>query len=131
MISPDGKRLMYLISPEAGRSELWVSDLDGKNKVKVASSGRLATGVWSHDSRQITFVDNVEKSPRVYIAGADGSGVHEIPWNGAFLASSIWSQDDKALYLGAVTRRVLSTSEKENIDGSDLRKIAGIVRVRG
>jgi serine/threonine protein kinase/Tol biopolymer transport system component len=122
-ISPDGNRLMYLISPEAGHSELWVSDMDGKNKVKVASSGRLATGIWSHDSRQITFVDNVEKSTRVYIAGGDGSGVREIPWNGAFLASSIWSQDDKALYLGAITPPVVSTW-KESIDGSDLRKIA-------
>ncbi|MGA2847284.1 MAG: hypothetical protein ABSF68_17885, partial [Candidatus Acidiferrales bacterium] len=122
-ISPDAKRVMYLISPEAGHSELWVSDLDGRNKVKVASSGRLATGVWSHDSRQITFVDNVEKSTRVYIAGADGSGVRQIPWNGAFLASSIWSHDDKALYFGAITPPVVSTW-KENIDGSDLRKIS-------
>jgi serine/threonine protein kinase/Tol biopolymer transport system component len=122
-ISTDGKRVMYIISPEAGHSELWVSDLDGKNKVKVASSGRLATGIWSHDSRQITFVDNVEKSTRVYIAGADGSGVREIPWNGAFLGSSIWSQDDNALYLGAATPAGVSTW-KANIDGSDSKKIA-------
>jgi Tol biopolymer transport system component len=100
-----------------------VSDLDGKNKVKVASSGRLATGIWSHDSRQINFVENVEKSTRLYIAGADGGGVREIPWNGAYLASSIWSQDDKALYLGAFTPPVVSTW-KENVDGSDSKKIA-------
>ena len=121
-ISTDGKRVMYIISPEAGHNELWVSDTDGKNKVKVASSGNLATGIWSHDSRQITFVDNAAKSARVYIAGSDGSGVREIPWNGAFVASSIWSLDDEALYLGAITPPVISTW-KENIGGSDSKKI--------
>jgi serine/threonine protein kinase/Tol biopolymer transport system component len=122
-ISPDGKRLMYIIAPEAGRSELWVSDIDGKNKVKVASSEHLATGIWSHDSRQINFVDDASKHSRVYIAGADGNGVREIPWNGTYVATSIWSQDDKALYLGTITPPVASIW-KENIDGTDLRKIA-------
>jgi serine/threonine protein kinase/Tol biopolymer transport system component len=123
-ISPDGKRVMYLISPEASHKELWVSDVDGKNKVKVASSERLATGIWSHDSRQITFVDDADKHSRVYIAGGDGSGVREVPWNGTYLATSIWSIDDKALYFGAIEPDTGHSTWKENIDGSDARKIA-------
>jgi serine/threonine protein kinase/Tol biopolymer transport system component len=121
-ISPDGKRVMYLTSPEKRHVELWVSDIDGKNKVKVASSEHLATGIWSHDSRQINFVDDASKHSRLYIASADGSGVREVPWNGTYLATSIWSPDDKALYLGAITPPVISTW-KENIDGSDSKKI--------
>ncbi len=128
-ISPDGKRVMYLISPEESHRELWVSDIDGKNKVKVASSERLATGIWSHDSRQINFVDDVKKRSRVYVAGGDGSGVREVPWNGTYIATSIWSIDDKALYIGAIEPATGISTWKVNIDGSDLRKIAEFVRV--
>jgi Tol biopolymer transport system component len=122
-ISPDAKRLMYVTNPEERRSELWISDIDGKNKVKVASGERLSTGFWSHDSRRINFVDESTKSVRVYVAEGDGSGVREIPWNGAYLGTSIWSIDDKALYLGALQPPAESTW-KVNIDGSDSRQIA-------
>jgi serine/threonine protein kinase/Tol biopolymer transport system component len=123
-ISPDGKRVMYLISPEVSHTELWVSDIDGKNKVKVASSEHLATGIWSQDSRQINFVDDASKRSRVYVAGGDGSGVREVPWNGTYIATSIWSVDDKALYIGAVEPTTGMSTWKVNIDGSDARKIA-------
>jgi serine/threonine protein kinase len=123
-ISPDGKRVMYITSPEASRYELWVSDIDGKNKVKVASSEHLATGTWSHDSRRINYVDSANKSSRIYIAGADGSGVHEVPWNGKYIATSIWSSDDKALYLGGFQPPSKISAWKENVDGSDLRKVS-------
>ena len=123
-ISPDGKRVMYLVSPEPSHVELWVSDIDGKNKVKVASSEHLATGIWSQDSRQINFVDDASKHSRAYIAGGDGSGVREIPWNGTYIATSIWSIDDKALYLGVIDPATGISTWKVNIDGSDARKIA-------
>jgi Tol biopolymer transport system component len=123
-ISANGKRVMYVTSPEAGRSELWVSDIDGKNKVKVASSEHLSTGTWSHDSSKINYVDSANKSSRIYIAGADGSGVHEVPWNGEYIATSIWSRDDKALYLGAVEPPSKTLGWKVNVDGSDLRKVS-------
>ncbi|HXN19046.1 MAG TPA: protein kinase [Candidatus Binatus sp.] len=123
-ISPDAKRVMYITSPEAGRSELWVSDIDGKNKVKVASSEHLATGTWSHDSRQINYIDSANKKSRIYIAGADGSGVHEVPWKGEYIPTSIWSNDDKALYIGAFLPPSKISTWKVNVDGSDSRKIS-------
>jgi serine/threonine protein kinase/Tol biopolymer transport system component len=123
-ISPDGKRLMFVTTPEANHAELWVSDIDGKNKAKVASSERLATGTWSHDSRQINYVDDANKSSRIYTAGADGSGVHEVPWNGQYVATSIWSSDDKALYLGAFQPPSNISVWKVNIDGSGARTVS-------
>jgi serine/threonine protein kinase len=123
-ISPDGKRVMYLTSSEASHSEVWVSDIDGKNKVKVASSERLATGTWSHDSRQINYVDDVNKSSRIYVAGADGSGAHEVPWDGKYVATSIWSGDDKSLYLGAFQPPSKMSTWKVNVDGSDSRAVS-------
>ncbi len=123
-ISPDAKRVMYITSPEANGTELWVSDIDGKNKVRVASSAHLSTGMWSHDSRQINYVDSAKKSSRIYTAGADGSGVHEIPWNGEYVATSMWSNDGKAVYLGAFQPPSKISTWKVNVDGSDLRDIS-------
>src|SRR3984885_2028118 len=43
IISRDGKRLMY-ITLAGDRTELWVSDIDGENKLKIASGESLGTG---------------------------------------------------------------------------------------
>ena len=43
-ISPDGKRVMYITLPARDRTELWVSDIDGSNKVKLATGEYL--GDW-------------------------------------------------------------------------------------
>jgi serine/threonine protein kinase/Tol biopolymer transport system component len=122
-ISPDSKRVMYLTSPEANHFELWVSDIDGKNKVKVAASEHMATGTWSHDSSKINYVDDATKASRIYTAGADGSGVHEVPWNGQYIATSIWNSDDKALYLGAFQPPATISAWKVTVDGSDARAV--------
>jgi serine/threonine protein kinase len=123
-ISPDGKRVMYITSLDANHYELWVSDIDGKNKVKLASSEHLATGTWSHDSRQVNYVDDANKTSRIYVAGADGSGIREVPWNGQYIATSIWSSDDKALYLGTFQPPSKISAWKVNLDGSDPRAVS-------
>ena len=45
IISPDGKRVMYITLPAPQRTELWVSDIDGGNKVKIATGEGLGTGL--------------------------------------------------------------------------------------
>ena len=44
-VSPDGKRVMYIrfLEPGGGRSELWVSGVDGRNRTKLASGKGLVT----------------------------------------------------------------------------------------
>ena len=46
IISPDGKRVMYITFPASQTNELWVSDIDGGNKVKIATGDGLGTGSW-------------------------------------------------------------------------------------
>jgi serine/threonine protein kinase len=123
-ISPDSKRVMYITSPEANHFELWVSDIDGKNKVKVVSSEHLATGMWSHDSSKINYVDSANKTSRIYVSGADGSNIHEVPWNGEFVATSLWDSNDRALYLGAFQPPSEISAWKVNLDGSGLRTVS-------
>jgi Tol biopolymer transport system component len=40
IISPDGKRVMYIRLPAPQRNELWVADIDGGNKLKLATGER-------------------------------------------------------------------------------------------
>jgi hypothetical protein len=44
-ILPDGKRVMYLKFTGPTPTEVWVSDLDGRNKTRLAASARVGTGV--------------------------------------------------------------------------------------
>jgi serine/threonine protein kinase/Tol biopolymer transport system component len=124
-IAPDGRRLMYITSPEPRRNELWVADIDGRNKEKVASGEQLGTGFWSHHTREFNYVDYSANSVRIYIAREDGSGVREVPWNGAYIGSNVWSNDDKALYLSTFEKNGSNiTTWKENVDGSGLQKLS-------
>lgn len=124
-ISPEGKRVMYLTIPEPHRTDLWVSDVDGKNKVKVASADQIGTGAWTRDGSRITYGDYSGSPVKIFIAGSDGSGVREVPWNGMYWGSLTWSTDEKALYVSALASPGASVSVwKESIDRPDAQKIS-------
>src|SRR5271154_4936619 len=57
-ISPDVKKVAYVINPARDRSELWVSNLDGSGKVKIATGESLATTSWAPDGSRFYFVDS-------------------------------------------------------------------------
>jgi serine/threonine protein kinase/Tol biopolymer transport system component len=98
-ISPDGKRVMYLTQPEPHQNEMWISDTDGNNKAKLASSRTLGTGDWSPDGLQFEYVDQRDNPDRHYIVDWDGSHVRELPRSLAHIQSSAWSRDGKNLYV--------------------------------
>src|SRR5437868_4630459 len=54
-LSRDAKHLMYITNPSRDRSALWVSDVDGGNKRKLAEAPSLATGNWSPDSHFLAY----------------------------------------------------------------------------
>ena len=83
VISPDARQVMYLklLGPELLRpdkSELWVSDVDGANQIKLASAGIVGTGDWSSDSSQLTFADFSGGESTVYAVRADGRDLRQI-----------------------------------------------------
>ncbi|SPF35222.1 putative Serine/threonine protein kinase [Candidatus Sulfotelmatobacter kueseliae] len=101
IISPDGKRVMYiaLLSPQ-GR-ELWVSDIGGGNKVKIATGEGLTTGFWAPDNFHLSFAEaeTGTGSGKAYIVGADGSGLRQLPPLGGVPSNPVWSPDQKSIYL--------------------------------
>ncbi len=77
-ISPDGKHLMYIKFVAGNKSELWVSDINGGNQLKLASSGNLGTGTWSPDSSRLSFSDSTAGEGKSFLVGADGRGLRQI-----------------------------------------------------
>lgn len=125
IISRDGKRVMYITIPARDRNEMWVSDMDGGNKVKLASSESLATGTWATDNFHLAFVgEETGKTPKIYIAGADGSGLRTLSWSGETVEAVIWSPDHKSVYINSIQRSATRDSIwKESVEGSTPEKL--------
>ncbi|HXM99315.1 MAG TPA: protein kinase [Candidatus Dormibacteraeota bacterium] len=124
-ISRDGKKLMYITVPSRDRTEIWISDIDGGNKVKLAPSGDLATGTWAADNFHLTFTSGEPNKPtKIYVAAADGTGLRTLTWTGGTVQAVIWSADQKSVYVnnfqaGAVRNSIW----KESVDGSKPEKV--------
>ena len=125
-ISRDGKRVMYVTLPARDRNELWVSDIDGGNKVKLATGEHLGTGNWAPDNLHLSFEESTTGGRTdAYIVGTDGSGLRQLPGTQADTYNSLWSPDQKLVY--AATRdkgRVTPSVWRMNGDGSNLEKFA-------
>jgi DNA-binding winged helix-turn-helix (wHTH) protein/Tol biopolymer transport system component len=118
-ISPDGKRVMYIMSPAPQRSELWVSDIDGGNKKRISTGEELGTGAWAPDNFQLSFVD----ASKVYIASADGSSLRQAPPMGIRPLSAVWSSDQKSVYVTSIEKAGLMPNVwKWNTDNSGTEK---------
>ena len=124
-VSPDGKRVMYITIPARDRNELWVSDIDGGNKVRLAPSGTMATATWAPDNFHLAFTSEEKGKPtRIHLVGADGSGLRTLAWNQGTVQNVLWSADQKFLYMNtfetSVSRVVVW---KENVEGSAPEKL--------
>jgi hypothetical protein len=96
--------------------------LDGSNKVKIASSKSLATGTWAPDNFHLFFME--EEPNKAFGAAADGSGIHQIPWNGGVTQNVLSSPDQKSIYINSFDQGASrGTIWRANLDGSNLEKI--------
>jgi serine/threonine protein kinase len=125
-ISPDGKKVMYITVPARDRNELWVADIDGGNKAKIATGESLATGFWSPDSSRLSFITEKPGSPdKPYIARADGSGLQPLVWSGGTVQALQFSPDQKTVYLNSLEKSVNgATISKESAEGSPPERLS-------
>ena len=123
IISPDGKRVMYITLPAPQRTELWVSDIDGGNKVKLATGANLGTGTWAPDNSRLSYFSDFSAGAKVYIVGADGSGLRQLPLTLAGVHYSVLSPDQKTIYVtGEEKGSSIRTVWRVNTDGSNPEK---------
>lgn len=98
IIAPDGKKLMFIRVLELGvNTELWTCNIDGSNKVKLASGRNLATGDWTRDSLRLGFADGEENHG--FIVDADGRHLRQIYSGGISTGTVVWSADSKSVYI--------------------------------
>jgi Tol biopolymer transport system component len=69
IISHDGKRVMYITLPTSDQVELWVSDIDGGNKLRIANGEvqgalSLSTLNWAPDNFHLSFSQRVQSLHR-------------------------------------------------------------------
>jgi serine/threonine protein kinase len=121
-ISPDGRLVMYITMPAPHRSELWVSDIDGGNKVRIAAEESLWTGTWAPDSFHLSFVEPA--AAKAFIVGADGSGLRQLPPTQGTPQDPVWSADQKSVYLSVYENADSEPAVwKSRVDGSNLEKV--------
>ncbi|HKD63117.1 MAG TPA: hypothetical protein VKB40_03710, partial [Candidatus Acidoferrales bacterium] len=124
-ISGNGKRLMYITVPDQERGEVWVSNIDGSQKLKVATttSGSLGTGTWAPDNLHLTFMEEqaAGQPDKPYIVAADSGRPHELTGIGLVIQNILWSADQKSVYLNSLSGAGWIIW-KENVDGSNLEK---------
>ena len=106
---------MYIKMLGQNKMELWVSEIDGANPLKLASSGRLSTLGWSPDGSQLAFADNTTGMGKVFIVGADGRGLRAIEGTEGFVGFTVWSADGKTIYTSGSTsgKPVIWTTDTE------------------
>ena len=103
--SNDGRHLSYITFPEQNKSELWISDLDGNNRLKLASGGpNLETLAWSNDGTKYLFSDNDRNDAKLFVIDADGTHLHKLPWLGNFVGFATWEPGDQTIVLGGLDK---------------------------
>jgi hypothetical protein len=119
-LSPDAEHVMYITQPDPNSNDLWVSDMDGNNQIKIASSSKgLGTGAWSPDSSQLEYVDNSGNVDRHYIVNRDGSHLRELPLSLPHIESSAWGWNNKDLYITGYSGSFLTLDTwRVSLDGS-------------
>ncbi|MFZ3218312.1 MAG: protein kinase, partial [Candidatus Acidiferrales bacterium] len=125
-ISPDGKKVIYITIPSRDRNEVWVADIDGSNKTKIASGESLATAMWSGDSSRFGFIEERSGSPdKPYVVQTNGSGLQPLTWSGGTVQNVLLSPDQKTVYLNSFEKTVnQATISRESAEGSTPEKVS-------
>jgi serine/threonine protein kinase len=124
IISPDGRRVMYITDPAPQRTELWASDIGGGNRVRIATGENLGTGTWAPDNSHLSFQEvRADAGGKAYIVGADGNGLRELPLTFDTIMYSVLSPDQKTIYVtGHEKASQVPTVWRVNTDGSNAEK---------
>jgi DNA-binding winged helix-turn-helix (wHTH) protein/sugar lactone lactonase YvrE len=118
--SPDGKKLAFM-SDRSGGLEIWTSDLDGSDLVKVTNMGNCGSPRWSPDSRWIAF-DSIQKGhPSIYVVSAEGGQSFPKGVSNADEMVPSWSQDGKWIYFASNRSRETQVWKMSMDDGREIQ----------
>jgi eukaryotic-like serine/threonine-protein kinase len=122
ILSPNGKRAIYVKLLEDNRNELWISDIDGGNRSMLYSGGTLETLQWSPDGSELSFADNTAAEGKAFLVNADGRGLRRILSTDGSVDGLIWSADKKTIYVSSPKGNARPVIWRANADGSHAEK---------
>jgi len=101
-VSPDGRRLAFT-SNRSGSYEVWLSDRDGSNAIKLTAFGGPFTSTprWSPDSRHLVFTARPGGQADVYVIDAEGALPRRLTTDAADEMAASWSPDGQSIYFSS------------------------------
>ena len=121
--SPDGQRIVFH-STRSGASEIWASDADGSNAVRLTNFSAPITGSprWSPDGQWIVFDSNKEGQFEVYRMRANGGTPERLTHDPATDGVPSYSRDGRFIYFMS-SRSGSNQVWKMSADGRNPRQI--------
>jgi Tol biopolymer transport system component len=100
-LSPDGSRIAFA-STRSGRREIWISDRDGSNLLRLTSfENACGSPRWSPDGRSIAFDSDLKGNWDVFVVGADGGSPRALTHDLGEDSRPAWSHDGRWIYYGS------------------------------
>ena len=100
-VSPDGERIAFA-STRSGNREIWISDTDGSNLLRLTSYGKACGSPrWSPDGRSIAFDSDLEGNWDVFVVSAEGGSPRAVTQDPGEDSRPSWSKDGRWIYFGS------------------------------
>ena len=135
-LSPDGKRLAFGSGFSAGRSQVWLADVDGSNPLQLTRiPAGAGTARWAPDGRRLTIIIAEAGNWDVWTINADGSGLRRLTTEPSMDSRATWSRDGRWIYFrsnrtgqdriwkvpaeGGPAEQVTRSDAQEGFEGTD------------
>ena len=101
-LSPDGRQLAF-ISNRTGPPELWVSDSDGQDLIRLTDLGGPSVEAprWSPDGQMLVVVARIDGPASLYLIPAEGGTLKPLTNASSGDVAPRWSRDGQSVLFGS------------------------------